>query len=226
MSHNKQFTLYSHVGGPNGWKVAFLLEELGLTYETKFLNFQAGEHKSPEFTSKYNPNGRIPVLVDHHNNDYTIWESDAILLYLADKYDTEKKFSVTEEGDRYHLIQWLFFQASGQGPYFGQVFWFQHFHPEKLPSAIDRYKNEVRRVLGVLESVLSKQEWLVGGKYTIADMSFVTWNNGAFNAMFKDDADFDPEKEYPSVAKWHNAIVSRPAIKKTLETRAQLMASK
>lgn len=79
-----QFTLYSHVGGPNGWTVAFLLNALGLTYETKFLDFQKGEHKQEAFT-KINPNGRIPALVDHQNNDYTVWESKACLLYLIAK---------------------------------------------------------------------------------------------------------------------------------------------
>ncbi|KAI0081361.1 glutathione S-transferase [Panus rudis PR-1116 ss-1] len=218
MSHDKQFTLFSDKRGPNGWKVAFLLEELGLTYETKFLDFNAGEHKAPEFT-KYNPNGRIPALVDHHNNDYTLWESGAILLYVVDKYDKEHKFSVGAERDKYHLIQWLFFQASGQGPYFGQAFWFQVLHPEKIPSAIDRYKNEIRRVFSVLEEVLSKQEWLVGGRYTVADISFVT-------SIMQDDASFNVEKDYPAVAKWHNAVYNRPAVKKLFDLRAELLAKK
>ncbi len=95
-------------------KVAFALEELGLSYEPVYLVFEKGEHKAPEYT-KYNPNGRIPTLIDHHNGDFVIWESGAILLYLVDKYDKEKRLTVTDEKDRYSLIQWLFFQASGQG---------------------------------------------------------------------------------------------------------------
>ena len=93
----------------------FVLEELGLTYESVYLDFQKGEHKAPEYT-KYNPNGRIPALIDHHNGDFVIWESDAIMLYLTDKYDTEKKLTF-EDGtkEKAELIQWLFFQASGQG---------------------------------------------------------------------------------------------------------------
>ena len=134
MSHGKQFTLYTHVGGPNGWyvllpappfgfltsylfsyrKVAMVLEELGLTYEPIYLDFSKKQHKAPEYT-KFNPNGRIPALVDHENGDFVIWESSAILLYLVDKYDTEKKLTVTDEKERYSMIQWLFFQASGQG---------------------------------------------------------------------------------------------------------------
>ena len=135
MSHGKQFTLYTHGSGPNGWcvlsfsapilpraltsflfrrKAAFVLEELGLSYEPVYLNFDKGEHKAPPHT-QYNPNGRIPTLIDHHNGDFAIWESNAIILYLVDKYDTQKKLTVTDEKDKYSLIQWLFFQASGQG---------------------------------------------------------------------------------------------------------------
>jgi len=224
MSHGKQFTLFSHKGGPNGWKVAFVLEELGLSYETKYLDFQKGEHKDPSFT-QYNPNGRIPALIDHHNDDFTIWESNAISLYIVDKYDTEKRLSVSDENEKYTLIQWLFFQASGQGPYFGQAAWFTNYHPEKIPSAIDRYKRETIRVLTVLESVLSKQEWLVGGKLTIADLSFVTWNNGAFGPILADVEDFNAERDVPSVLAWHNKVKEVPSVKKLLELRQSLLAN-
>ena len=166
-----------------------MFHELGLTYESVYLDFQKGEHKAPEFT-KYNPNGRIPAIIDHGNNDFVLWyvqsacnvkdgrsqsfirESNAILQYLVDKYDKDHKISATGD-ERYHELQWLYFQASGQGPYFGQAGWFLIYHPEKIPSAVERYRNETKRVFGVLESVLSKQEWLVGGKATIADLSFI-----------------------------------------------------
>lgn len=100
-------------------------------------------------------------------------ESNAILQYIVDKYDKQHKLSVADGDEKYAQLQWLYFQASGQGPYFGQVGWFAFYHPEKVSSAIERYRNEIKRVLSVLESVLSKQEWLVGGKATIADISFV-----------------------------------------------------
>ena len=103
-------------------------------------------------------------------------ESNAIIEYLIDKYDKEHKISIPENDDqKYIQTQWLFFQASGQGPYFGQASWFLFYHEEKVPSAIDRYRKEVRRVLGVLESVLSKQDWLVGGRPTVADLSFILY---------------------------------------------------
>jgi glutathione S-transferase len=102
-------------------------------------------------------------------------ESNAILQYIVDKYDKERKISTADGDDKFVELQWLYFQASGQGPYFGQAGWFSYYHPEKVPSAVERYKKEIIRVLGVLESVLSKQEWLVGGKLTIADISFIPY---------------------------------------------------
>lgn len=95
-------------------KVAYVLEELGLSYHSIYLDFSKGEHKAPEHTN-FNPNGRIPSLVDHQNGDLAIWESNAILLYLVEKYDPEKRLTVTDEKGRHEIDQWLFFQASGQG---------------------------------------------------------------------------------------------------------------
>ncbi|KDQ49758.1 hypothetical protein JAAARDRAFT_42596 [Jaapia argillacea MUCL 33604] len=218
MSHGKQFTLFSHKGGPNGWKIAFLLEELGLTYETIFLDFQKGEQKGPEHT-KYNPNGRIPTLVDHKNGDFAIWESNAILTYLAETYDKEEKVSFSTGLEKYEQLQWLFFQASGQGPYFGQGFWFKMYHAEKIPSAIERYQNEAKRVIGVLDGVLSKSEWLVGNKYTIADLSFITWHYAAVNSLLDN---YDCSKEAPHVDAWYKKMLARPAIAKVFAARAEI----
>lgn len=217
MSHGKQFTLFTHRAGPNGWKVVFVLEELGLTYESVYLDIDKGEQKEPKHT-QYNPNGRIPTLIDHKNGDFVLWESNAIIQYLSDKYDTEHKISVTGD-DKYHELQWLYFQASGQGPYFGQAGWFLIFHPEKVPSAVERYKNEVKRVFSVLDGVLSKQEWLVGGKMTIADISFITWNEFAMRRILEE---FDCEKEYPAAAAWHKRLMDVPSVKKAWAERAIL----
>ncbi|KAI0702243.1 thioredoxin-like protein [Earliella scabrosa] len=199
MSHGKQFTLFTHIGGPNGWKAAFILEELGLSYESVFLDFGKGEQKASSHT-QYNPNGRIPTLIDHANGDFAVWESNAIMLYLVDKYDKEKKLALTgdKEEEKYQLLQWLFFQASGQGPYFGQAVWFMKYHSEQLPSAITRYQNEIQRVFSVLDTVLAKAPggYLVGGKCTVADLSFVTWNNNAVTFSIKDVVDV--EKTYPA----------------------------
>ncbi|OBZ71599.1 Glutathione S-transferase 1 [Grifola frondosa] len=219
MSHGKQFTLFTTSGGaPNGWKVAIVLEELGLVYEPIYLDFYKAEQKGPEHT-KYNPNGRIPTLIDHANNDFVVWESNAIISYLIDKYDTEHKISVTKFEEKITQLQWLFFQASGQGPYFGQLGFFLFHTQEKLPSVIERYKNEIIRVFGVLDSVLSKQKWLVGGKCTVADLVFVTYNEAALFMGKSIEYDFDLENNFPAVHKWHTAILSRPAVKNVLAVR-------
>ncbi|KAH8914005.1 glutathione S-transferase C-terminal-like protein [Atractiella rhizophila] len=208
------FTLYSHDAGPNPWKVAIVLECLGLDYQHIYMDFKKGEHKGPEHT-KLNPNGRVPTLIEHKNNDFTIWESCAIITYLADKYDTERKLSAATPEDKFIELQYLFFQASGQGPYFGQFGWFTFFHPEKITSAQERYKNEINRVWSVLEDILSKKEWLGGSKCTVADLSFITWNEMAINTKAIDD----PEK-YPKVFEWHKKMVEMPPVKKVLEEKA------
>ncbi|KAI0670748.1 glutathione S-transferase [Trametes maxima] len=243
MSQGYHFTLYTTVIGPNGWKVAIVLEELGLSYKSLYLDFSKNEQKSPEHL-KYNPNGRIPTLIDHENNDFAIWESNAIILYLVDKYDTEHKFSVENFEERAQLLQWLFFQASGQGPYFGQAAHFVRYHPERIPSATERYQKEVLRVLGVLDGVLSKREWLVGNKLTVADISFITWvatyahyypfNRGVFffrwnvsatTVLLKDYHGFDLEKDFPSVYKWHTKLLKREATSKVYNTLHALIKS-
>ncbi|KAI0698194.1 glutathione S-transferase C-terminal-like protein [Cerioporus squamosus] len=224
MSHGKQFTLYSHKTGPNGWKVAFVLEEFGLSYHSIYLDLVKQEQRAPEHT-QYNPNGRIPTLIDHHNGDFVIWESNAILLYLVDKYDKEHKLSVTDEKEKHSLLQWLFFQASGQGPYYGQVFWFKNAHPERVPSAVERYQNEILRVFGVLDGVLAKQPsgWLVGGKLTIADLSFVMWDLAAITLALKNRDDLNVEKMYPAFYRWHQRLLKWESVAKLLEVRASLM---
>ncbi|KAI0635306.1 glutathione S-transferase C-terminal-like protein [Trametes polyzona] len=223
MSSSKPLTLYGGVIGPNPLKVAVVLEELGLEYDVAPVDIWKGEHKQPAYL-KINPNGRVPALVDHSNGDFTIWESDAILLYLVDKYDKEHKLSVADPNERYQLIQWLFFQASGQGPYFGQAVWFLKYHSERIPSAIERYQKEILRVLGVLESVLSKQEWLVGGKLTVADISFITWNETAINFALQGVEGGNVEKEFPHVYKWHQKLISRPTVAKFLALQKEAMA--
>lgn len=224
MSHGKQFTLYSYPAGPNGWKVAVFLEELGLPYETVYLNMDKKEQKAPEFL-KFNPNGRIPALVDHKNNDFVLWESDAILVYLAEKYDTAHAFSASTAEGKLEQLQWLFFQASGQGPYFGQATWFLWYHPEKVPSALERYRDEIKRVYGVLEGRLSQQEYMVGGKLSIVDLAFVHWNQLAFRPDVIGE-DFDIAKAFPAVAAWHHKVNGRASVQKCFALRAQLMAAK
>nr|4ZB9_A Chain A, PcUre2p8 [Phanerodontia chrysosporium]4ZB9_B Chain B, PcUre2p8 [Phanerodontia chrysosporium]4ZB9_C Chain C, PcUre2p8 [Phanerodontia chrysosporium]4ZB9_D Chain D, PcUre2p8 [Phanerodontia chrysosporium]4ZBA_A Chain A, PcUre2p8 [Phanerodontia chrysosporium]4ZBA_B Chain B, PcUre2p8 [Phanerodontia chrysosporium]4ZBA_C Chain C, PcUre2p8 [Phanerodontia chrysosporium]4ZBA_D Chain D, PcUre2p8 [Phanerodontia chrysosporium]4ZBB_A Chain A, PcUre2p8 [Phanerodontia chrysosporium]4ZBB_B Chain len=219
-SHDKQFSLFLHKASAHGWKVAFVLEELSLSYEIVLVDVAKNEQKSPEFM-KLNPNGRTPALIDHGNSDFVIWESNAMVQYVADKYDTERKISMAPGTDDFYIqLQWQYFQGTGQGPYFGQLVWFTLYHEEKIPSAVTRYKEEALRVFSVLERVLSNQEWLVGGKMTIADISFVSWNDMIVH--FLDNFDF--EKEFPATAAWHYKMLKRPTIKRPWDERRKLMS--
>jgi glutathione S-transferase len=133
--------------------------------------------KTPSYES-INPNGRIPALIDHSANDLAIWESAAIILYVCKKYDTEYKLWAPTIEEQAQIETWLLYQATGQGPYIGQAFWFMHYHHERLESATERYVAETKRVLGVLEKQLKREGsegWLVLGRITAADISFLHW---------------------------------------------------
>ncbi|EPQ56277.1 glutathione S-transferase [Gloeophyllum trabeum ATCC 11539] len=221
MSHGKQFTLYTHKGGPNGWKAALLLSELGLSYESIYLDFERGEQKTSPHVD-LNPNGRIPTIVDHGNNDFVLWESNAILLYLAERYDPDHTLSASTDADKYKQLQWLFFQASGQGPYFGQLGWFSWYHHEKVPSAIERYAAEAKRVLGVLDGELAKREWLVGDKYTIADLSFIPWTVTGATGLIPG---YDVSAEAPHVDKWLQRMLARPAVRAVYKEKDTIRAA-
>lgn len=215
---SKPITLYSHASGPNPWKVAIILEELGLEYETKFLEFPHGV-KGKEYTAK-NPNGRVPCIEDP-NTGITLWESGAIIEYLIDNYDKSGKLTYSSFPEKYHLKQWLFFQVSGQGPYFGQATWFNNFHSEKLPSAIERYGKEIERVTSVLNTALEGKEYLVGDKCTYADLSFVTWASIAPFAAGPVKIDWEA---YPNYKKWLERLTARPAVKKVMEDKQKANA--
>jgi len=147
-----------------------------LKYETKFLDFNTGEQKAAEYT-KFNPNGRIPAIIDHDNDDFVLWESIAIIKYLVDRYDKDNTIHFPAGTKESYLVdQWMLFQVSGQGPYFGQAAHFIKYHPLQLPTAIERYQKEVIRVISVLDEVLANQDYLVGDKPSIADFTFVLWN--------------------------------------------------
>ncbi|KAI1411213.1 glutathione S-transferase [Hypoxylon sp. FL1857] len=203
--------------GPNPWKVILILEELRIPYE--ITSFKFDDIKKKPYTD-INPNGRVPAIQDP-NNDITIWETGAIITYLVEQYDTEKVLTYDTLKERHHVSQWLYFQVSGQGPYFGQAGWFNQFHPEKIPSAIERYNNEAKRILGVLEGVLQGKQWLVGHKMTYADLAFTTWNDRLDSVLgCSPDHVFDG---FPNVKAWHERMTSRPSWKKAMETRVRLM---
>jgi glutathione S-transferase len=169
-----------------------------------------------------NPNGRVPAIEDP-NTGITLWESGAIIEYLVETYDKQHNISFAPGSKEYYEAkQWLYYQVSGQGPYFGQAVWFTLYHSEKLPSAVDRYVNEIRRVSGVLDRALQDKEFLVGGKFSYADAAFVTWYAIVF--LFADR--FNLETDFPLLNAWLERIKARPAIAKILQDRDAAMKAK
>ncbi|KRW59806.1 glutathione S-transferase family protein [Pseudomonas sp. TTU2014-080ASC] len=155
---------------PNGYKASIALEELQLPYTLHVLSFDKREQKSPEFL-KINPNGRIPAIVDRSEGDFAVFESGAILLYLAEKTG---QLMPTDVKGRSRVIQWLMFQMGGVGPMQGQANVFYRYFPEKLQAAIDRYQHETRRLYEVLDGRLGESEFLAGD-YSIADIATFPW---------------------------------------------------
>ncbi|KAL2847306.1 glutathione S-transferase [Aspergillus pseudodeflectus] len=207
-------TLYGHGPSPNPWKVAALLAELDLPYN--WIELDQKQIKSEPYTL-INPNGRLPAIEDP-NTGIAIWESGAIIEYLVETYDKEHTISFEHGSKDYFLAkQWLHFQMSGQGPYFGQFSWFTRFHPEKVQSAIDRYHNEILRVSGVLDGVLKDREYLVGDRFSYADAAFLPWFDSI--PFITDAIKFDTE--FPNLWAWLEKIRARPAIAKVWEERAK-----
>ncbi|KAL2137806.1 hypothetical protein VTI28DRAFT_8185 [Corynascus sepedonium] len=209
--------------GPNPPKVTMILEELGLPYEHVPIEFK--DVKKPDYLA-INPNGRLPAIRDPNSGGLILWESGAIIEYLVERYDTDRRLSFTPGIDKaYHTKQWLYFQTTGQGPYFGQATWFKMYHHERVPSAFERYVGEVKRVSGVLEGYLESQKmktnsnseddgpWLVGGKLTFADISFIPWY--CWMEWFLDDEEFSLD-EYPTVKDWLDRMRARPSVAKVL----------
>ena len=155
---------------PNGKKISIALEEMGLPYTVHRISLSKGEQKTPEFL-KINPNGRIPAIVDRDEGDLAVFESGAILVYLAEKTG---QFLPTERRARSVALQWLMFQMGGVGPMMGQANVFYRYAPEKLPWAIGRYQREVRRLFEVMDGRLAEVPYLAGD-YSIADMATWPW---------------------------------------------------
>lgn len=191
---------------PNGRKVSILLEECGLPYRTHAVNIGKNEQFSPAFIA-INPNSKIPAIVDPDGpggKPLALMESGAIMIYLAEKTG---RFLPAAGAARYDVLQWLMFQMGGVGPMFGQVHHFLRAAKEPVPYAIERYVNETRRLYGVLDGQLARQEWLAAGEYTIADMITYPWV--ARHEWHKTDLN-----EFPNVKRWYDAMSARPAVRK------------
>ncbi|KAI5476559.1 glutathione S-transferase C-terminal-like protein [Pseudohyphozyma bogoriensis] len=198
------------MGGRYEMQVAVVLNALGLSYDTKTIEFSTGDHKKPKYLT-LNPNGKIPALVDNESG-YTLWESGAIISYLVDKYDKEHLISAATPEEKHKELQWLFFQATGHSPPIFQAAIFKWFHPDPLPSAITKFQTEVVRVLSVLEGVLSEHEWLAGEKVTVADLCFVPSNEVVFGPLLMPE-EYDLKNKFPAVWAWHQNMVELPYVK-------------
>ena len=186
---------------PNGWKISIALEELALPYTVRQISLSKLEQKEDWFL-KINPNGRIPAIIDHANGDFAVFESGAILIYLAEKTG---RLLPTEVKARSRVLQWLMFQMGGVGPMMGQANVFFRYAPEKIPYAIDRYQREVRRLFEVMERQLAGSEYIAGGEYSIADISLWSWVAGyAWSGVTID--------ELTHLARWLALIGARPAV--------------
>lgn len=190
---------------PNGHKVSIALEELGLPYTLKVLDLSKGEQKTPAFLA-INPNGRIPAIVDRDADDFAVFESGAILIYLAEKTGCLMPSDVK---GRSRVIQWLMFQMGGIGPMMGQANVFYRYFPEKIQSVIDRYQGESRRLFRVLDGHLKDHEYLAGD-YSIADIANWAWvRTHRWSGVEVDDL--------PHLKRWRDAIRARPAVQRGIE---------
>jgi glutathione S-transferase len=188
---------------PNGWKISIALEELGLAYAVHPLSLSNMEQKQ-DWYLKLNPNGRIPTIVDRGNDDFAVFESGAILIYLAERTG---RLMPTDAKGRSRVIQWLMFQMAGVGPMMGQANVFLRYAPEKIPYAIDRYQREVRRLFEVLERQLTSHEYVAGEQYSIADIAHWAWIHGHEWSGVSIDG-------LPHLARWVGRIAARPAVKR------------
>ncbi len=187
---------------PNGWKVSILLEEIGLPYTVKPIDMAKLEQKEDWYTA-LNPNGRIPTIVDRDADDFAVFESGAILVYLAEK--TGKLLPNDAKG-RSVAMQWLMFQMGGVGPMQGQANVFFRYAPEKIQFAIDRYQHETRRLYEVLDRRLGDSEFLAGD-YGIADIATWSWVSIAGWAGVETD-------DLPNLKRWIDEIAARPAVQR------------
>ncbi|HTL30381.1 MAG TPA: glutathione S-transferase N-terminal domain-containing protein [Tepidisphaeraceae bacterium] len=213
--HPDRLQLYS-LATPNGVKVSIMLEEIGLAYEAHRIDIGANDQLTPEFLS-LNPNGKIPAIIDPDGPGGTplaLFESGAILLYLAEKTG---RLLPTDVARRYETIQWLFFQMAFVGPMFGQVGYFYKFAGREIEDKrpLEHYRDEAKRILGVLETRLAGRQWIMDDAYTIADIATLGWVRnliGYYGA--RQLVAFDELKHVPA---WLERGLARPAVQRGLE---------
>jgi GSH-dependent disulfide-bond oxidoreductase len=202
---------------PNGHKVTVFLEETGMPYTLVPVNIGMGEQFKPEFLA-ISPNNRIPAIIDRAPRErgapISVFESGAILLYLADK---SERFIPNESRGRVEVLQWLFWQVAGLGPMLGQNHHFSRYAPEKIPYAIDRYVNETNRLYGVLNKRLADRPFIAGA-YSIADMACYPW-------IVPYERQGQKLEDFPHLKRWFEAIKARPAVVRAYERGASIGTS-
>jgi len=197
---------------PNGHKVHIMLEELGTAYNVHPINIGAGDQFDPEFL-KISPNNKMPAIVDPDGPDgqpISLFESGAILIYLAEKYG---RFLSKDPRSRYVTLQWLMWQMGGLGPMLGQAHHFRQYAPERIDYAYDRYTNESNRLYGVLDKRLEEARFLAGDDYSIADIAAWPWTRFPERQGVERD-------DYPNFKRWFEEIAERPAVKRGVEVLA------
>ena len=202
---------------PNGHKTAIMLEEVELEYEVCTVNILEGDQFDPAFIA-ISPNNRIPAIVDTdgpQGEPYTVFESGAILMYLAEKTD---KLWPQDTVARYDVIQWLMFQMGNVGPMFGQNGYFQGYCPEDVPLAKERYHNVCKQLYGVMDRRLSVSEYLAGPNYSIADVATFPWTMPKQQEMHRIDI-----TQYPNVKRWSETVALRPAVQRGIAVMAEDM---
>ena len=189
---------------PNGYKPLIFLEESGLPHRVRPVDIGAGEQFAPDF-NEISPNNRIPAMIDHDpdgaDTPLSLFESGAILLYLAEK---TRRFLPRDTAGRAEVLQWLFWQMGGLGPMAGQNLHFSAYAPETIPYAIERYENETRRLYGVLDRRLAGRDFVAGEDYSIADMAIYPW----ILTLERNQKRLD---DFPNLKRWFGAIAARPA---------------
>ena len=197
---------------PNGHKVHIMLEETNTPYRVHAVDIGAGDQFKPEFL-RISPNNKMPAMVDSDGpggKPISLFESGAMLIYLASKTG---KFLPADLRDKWSTLQWLMFQMGGVGPMLGQAHHFLGYAPEKIPYAMNRYKNEANRLYGVIERRLKESKYIACGEYTIADMAIVPW----LRFPERQGVEID---EYPALKKWRDAILARPAVERAVQVLA------
>lgn len=213
-AHPEQLQLYS-LPTPNGVKVSIMLEEIGLPYEPHLVSFETKDQFSPEFLS-LNPNNKIPAIIDPNGPDgkpLALVESGAILVYLAEKTG---KLIPADAAGRYEALQWLMFQMGGIGPMIGQLGFFHKFAGKEIEDKRprDRYVDEVKRLLGVLERRLTNREWIMGDDYSIADIAIFPWMRNMVG--FYEAGELVEFDKHPNIKRVLDKFLQRPAVQRGL----------